>query len=65
MTRAMATSRSPKPKKADLARARAAMRALGVAVLYGTGDGSYFRTAAAAARHNGGTPNPLLLYSLD
>ena len=61
----MSKSRSPTPKKADLARARAAMRALGVVVLYGTGDGHYFRTPGPATAHNGGTTHSLITYSLD
>ena len=64
-TTPMAKTRRKTPNKADLARARAAMWALGVAVLYGNGDGHYFRTPAAAARHNGGDPKTLITYSLD
>lgn len=61
----MAKTKSPTPKKADLARARAAMRALGVVVLYGTGDGHYFRTPGPATAHNGGNTQSLITYSLD
>ncbi|AHJ98934.1 hypothetical protein [Hymenobacter swuensis] len=40
------------------------MRALGVAVLYGNGDGAYFRTQAAALAYNGGESSTLLTYPL-
>lgn len=53
-----------RPLKPDLARARAAMRGLGVATLYGNGDGAYFRTAEAATAYNGGDPSTLLTYQL-
>ena len=55
---------TPRPSKADLTRARATMRALGVAVLYGNGDGAYFRTQAAALAYNAGESSTLLTYPL-
>ncbi|GAA4349818.1 hypothetical protein GCM10023185_06860 [Hymenobacter saemangeumensis] len=61
----MPKAKKKTPSKADHARACAAMRALGVATLYGNGDGHYFRTSAAAAQHNGGDTKTLITYSLD
>ncbi|MDF7813610.1 hypothetical protein [Hymenobacter sp. YC55] len=53
------------PSSADLARARATMRALDLTTLYGNGDGAYFRTLAAATAYNSGTTSSLLTYLLD
>ena len=53
------------PSSSDLARARATMRTLGVATLYGNGDGAYFRTLEAATAYNGSTPSSLITYLLD
>lgn len=52
------------PTKPDYARARDTMRALGVAVLYGTGDGAYFRSIEAATAYNSGDSTTLLTYQL-
>ncbi|WP_262709874.1 hypothetical protein [Hymenobacter metallicola] len=41
------------------------MHKLGVAVLYGTGDGAYFTTPEAATAYNGGNSSTLLTYTLD